>query len=507
MMTMKIQLIWKSCLFLLLLSAYCFLPASSLAQITFERTYGDSGYDEGWSARETSDGGYIITGGTGSFGAGGFDVYLVKTDSLGDTLWTRTYGDTANDWGYSVQETSDGGYILSGSTESYGSGLFDLYLIKTDNIGDTLWTKVYGGTGYEIGYSVQETSDGGYIIAGYTGSFGAGGEDVYLVKTDSLGDTLWTKTYGGSLYEGCQSVRITSDGGFIIVAWTNSFGAGRDDIYLIKTDPVGDTLWTRLYGDSLDEWGYSAEETSDGGFILAGYTATFGAGGGDVYLIRTDSLGNTLWSKTYGDTAQDISYSVEQTSDGGFIVTGFTKSFGAGEEDVYLIKTDASGDSLWTRTYGGTIRDKGRSVHQTSDGGYIIGGSRFTFGVTDDFYLVKTDGNGQQVGIEEKSEYRTPNIEFRIFQNQPNPFHNSTSIRYQIPTSYPASRIPHHVSLNIYDITGRLVETLVDEMQEPGSYKVEWDSRIGVSPVASGVYFYRIQIGEFTSVKKLVHLR
>ena len=273
-------------LFLILL-----LALSALAGWT--RTYGGSSYDYGESVAQTSDGGYIVAGYTYSFGAGGYDVYLVKTDAVGDTIWTRTYGGFDVDFGYSVAQTSDGGYIVAGETYSFGAGGSDVYIVKTDAVGDTLWTRTYGGSDYDYGRSVAQTSDGGYIVAGYTASFGAGSWDVYLVKTDGLGDTIWTRTYGGSDGDYSNSVAQTSDGGYIAAGYTSSFGAGYNDVYLVKTDAVGDTIWTRTYGGGNTDKGYSVAQTSDGGYIVAGYTRSFGAGEDDVYLVKTDSLGYT----------------------------------------------------------------------------------------------------------------------------------------------------------------------------------------------------------------------
>jgi len=266
---------------------------AGLAHAGWERTYGGSSLDRGESVAQTSDGGYIVAGYTDSFGAGGSDFYLVKTDVAGDTIWTRTYGGSSGDYGWSVEQTSDGGYIVAGYTNSFGAGLADVYLVKTDAVGDTIWTRTYGGSDYDEGYSVAQTSDGGYIVAGYTESFGAGYYDVYLVKTDSDGDTIWTRTYGGSSYDEGSSVAQTSDGGYIIAGRTGSFGAGSWDVYLVKTDGLGDTIWTRTYGGSSGDYGCSVAQTSDGGYIVAGGTYSFGAGESDFYLVKTDSLGYT----------------------------------------------------------------------------------------------------------------------------------------------------------------------------------------------------------------------
>jgi hypothetical protein len=486
-----------------LIASCFFLPSVSNAQITFERTYGDTANDSGSSVQQTvPDGGYIIAGYSYSFGASNSDIYLIKTDSLGDTLWTRTYGGPQDDGAYSIRQTSDGGYIVVGSTESFGLGPEDVYLVKTDSLGDTLWTKTYGGTSWDLGLSVQQTLDGGFIIVGDT-YLGPGVGNVYLIKTDIQGDTLWTKNYGGNQIDRGRSVQQTSDKGYIIAGITESFGAGTYDVYIIKTDTLGDTLWTKTYGSAGEDHGNSVQQTSDGGFIVSGTIR------GDVYLIKTDSLGDTLWTKTYGGNKLDIGSSVQQTSVKGYIIAGMTESFGAGNWDVYMIKTDSLGDTLWTKTYGGAEYEWGYSVQQTvPDGGYIITGGTNSFGAgLRDVYLIKTDSLGNVlVGVEEEPDSDGFRIaEFRLLQNYPNPFQHSTVIRYQIPSVY-------QVTLTVYDITGRLVEILVDEHQEPGIYHIQWDSRTGVSPVRSGIYFYRLQsrigqAGNYTETKKLILLK
>ena len=353
--------------------------SEAFAQVTFEKTYGGAIYDIGNSVEQTADGGYVIAGYTESFGAGFYDFYLIKTDFLGDTLWTKTYGGAGNDFGYSVQQTNDGEYVIAGYTESFGAGLTDVYLIKSNSLGDTLWTRAYGGAVDDRGYSVQQTADGGYVIAGYTRSFGAGSADVYLIKTNSLGNTLWTKTYGGWSGDQGYSVQQTVDGGYVIAGSTRSFGAGGNDAYLIKTDSLGDTLWTKAYGGALNDYGYSVQQTTDGGYVIAGYTYSFGAGNYDFYLIKTDSLGDTLWTRSYGGANDDWGYSVQQTADGGYVIAGYTLSFGTGLSDVYLIKTNSLGDTLWTKTYSRWHSDFCKSVQQTADGGYVIVGETKSF--------------------------------------------------------------------------------------------------------------------------------
>jgi len=366
-----------------------------------------------------------------------------------------------------------------------------VYLVKTNSAGDTLWTRTYGGWDYDLGRSLQQTSDGGYIIAGATKSFGAGSYDVYLLKTDSCGDTIWTRTYGGSDRDYGRSLQQTSDGGYIIAAVTMSFGAGGNDFYLLKTDSSGDTLWTRTYGGR--EWDYanSVQQTCDGGYIIAGWTISFGVGSADVYLLKTDSSGDTLWTRTYGGSYWDEAYSVQQTSDGGYIIAGETESFGAGGGDVYLLKTDSSGATKWTQTYGGSHYDWGSSVQQTSDGGYIVAGSTWSFGAgADDVYLLRVAGDA--VAVDDQDERSLP-TSASLSQCYPNPFNATTVIEYQLP-------VHSHVKLEVYNLFGQKVATLVDSQQQARYRSVIWEA----SNASSGIYFYKLTAGDYTETKRMI---
>jgi len=357
--------------------------------------FGGADSDWGRSVLVTSDGGYVIVGKTASFGAGLDDIYLIRTDASAAIQWDTTFGGSGVDRGYSVVPASDGGYIIAGETSSFGAGNGDVCLIKIDDSGDTVWTRTIGGGDSDWGSSVIATSDGGYAIVGATLSSGAGNGDVYLIKTDVNGDTLWTETYGGTEPDRGESVIETSGGGYVITGRTSSYGAGSSDVYLIKTDDSGDTVWTRTFGGVEVDRGKSVIETSGSGYIIVGQTSSFGAGLDDVYLIRTDSSGDTVWTKTFGGAGADCGESVVETSDGGCIVAGRTSSSGAGLDDVYLLKTDSSGSLVWQRAFGGADSDWGRSVIVTSDGGYAVMGGTFSFGSgSADVYLIKTDANG-----------------------------------------------------------------------------------------------------------------
>jgi hypothetical protein len=381
----------------LLLILLC-LPMIGFGQ-GWETTFGGTDDDWGNSVQQTTDGGYIITGGTKSFGNVESDVYLIKTDGNGTEQWAQTFGGTYSDAGTSVQQTTDGGYIITGGTTSFGNGENDVYLIKTDGSGIEQWYQTFGGTGYESGRSVQQTTDGGYIITGSTTSFGNDSvHNVYLIKTDGSGIEQWYETFGVGGPNGDElgkSVQQTSDGGYIITGNTLTDANLNDDVRLIKTDGNGTEQWTQTLGGATHEEGEFVQQTSDGGYIITGNTSSFGNGSVDVYLIKTDGSGTEQWYQTFGGTDLDAGYSVQQTTDGGYIITGVTASFGNGSGDVYLIKTDGSGTEQWYQTFGGTDFDWGYSVQQTADGGYIITGVTASFGNgSGDVYLIKTDSQG-----------------------------------------------------------------------------------------------------------------
>jgi hypothetical protein len=456
------------------------------------KTFGGEGWDVGNSVQQTKDGGYIIVGHK-DFGAGDNDVWLIKTDPSGDTLWTKTFGGEVWDHGYLVEQTTDGGYIMVGHTDSFGAGDNDVWLIKTDSSGDTLWTKTFGGEGRDYGYSVQQTSDGGYIMVGSTELFGSRDDDVWFIKTDESGDTLWTKTYGWGFYDVGESVQQTTDGGYII---TGSKNSGNQDVLLIKTDASGDTLWTRTYGRYSEDYGTSVQQTSDGGYILTGGSGFWIFREYQIWLIKTDSTGDTLWTKTFGGEGWNSGSSVQQTKDGGYIIVGYTESLGSDDKDVWIIKTDSSGDTLWTKTFGGEGWDSGNSVQQTADGGYIIvgeTGSDYSTLYSGDVWLIKLAAD-PTVHINVDQNWLSAN--YKLYQNYPNPFNPSTTIEFDLPKA-------SDIRIEVYKITGQKVQTLLNEKLSVGNHKVEFNAQ----NLSSGVYFYRIEAGEYEEVRKMILLK
>jgi predicted secreted protein len=342
---------------------------------------------------QTSEGGYTIFGVTSSFGAGSSDFWLIKTDAAGDIQWNRTYGGALAERSYEMRQTADGGYVMAGSTKSFGAGNEDFWIVKTDSGGNMQWNKTYGGTGTDRGWSVVETTDGGYAVGGWTTSFGAGGTDAWLIKTDATGNMQWNKTFGGSGTDYGLSLAQTGDGGYAFLGSTTSFGVGSTDLWLIKTDSGGNMQWNKTYGTTEFEEGYGMKPTSDGGYIIGATTGPFVAL--NAWLVKTDGSGNMQWNKTYGGTRMELGGVAIQTNDGGYAMTIQTASFGAGGTDAWLVKTDADGNMQWNRTYGGTGSEDAYCLIQTSDGGYAIGGWTDSFGAGGiDIWLVKTDELG-----------------------------------------------------------------------------------------------------------------
>ena len=359
--------------FIILISTLAAIAAASFAQAPdtlWTRTFGGNGNDHGYYVLQTADSGFIIVGDLGYS-----IVYVVKTDSDGDTMWTRVYNEPRRNWGYCIQKTSDDGYIICGKTE-VGHQDDWIYLLKINSYGDAQWTHRYGGSGWEVGWCVQEVSTGGYIVAGSTRLHSAGYDDVCWLKTDMNGNLLWMHRLGGNSTDQGNYVIEIDEGGYIICGSTSSYGSGSKDVYLIKTDQQGDTIWTKTFGGNNWDVGNCVQQTSDGGYIVAGHAN--GSQRGQVYLIKTDPFGNEVWSRTFGSLFYDEEgFSVRQTSDGGYIIAGHT-GWDPSEyiSDVYIIKVNSMGFEEWNKVIGGEGDDYARCIQETYDGGFIIAGTK-----------------------------------------------------------------------------------------------------------------------------------
>ncbi len=380
---------------LLFLSPFLF-ACNCFGQITFQKVIALNYGSLANAIQQTNDGGYIIVGSALIDTSGNEDICLVKTNTNGDTLWTRTFGGINEDEGYSVQQTSDEGYIVVGYSTSFSQN-GKIYVVKTDVNGDTLWTQVYGGTGLEVGNFIHQTSEGGYIIAGSSNSFDGGVDNVYLLKIYANGDVTWGKSYRAANGEAGKCANQTSDSGYVICGSIDNPGFGYSNLYLIKTKANGDTLWTKTYETTNGDRGSAVQQTMDGGYIITGTTSNINEDTNNIFLIKTDAIGDTLWTKTYGGTNYDYGLDIFQTNDSGYIIVGNLNNHSDTSAGAYLIKTNARGDTLWTKIYERTRFSYGASVRQTSDGGYIVLGNTGAFnGVRylNGLYLIKTDANG-----------------------------------------------------------------------------------------------------------------
>jgi len=306
--------------------------------------------------------------------------------------WIRTYGGggTSNE-AYSIQQTSDGGYVVAGYTVPFGASYMDAWVLKLDGKGKVQWQKTYGGTSNDVAQSIQQTSDGGYIVAGITQSFGVVFVAAWVFKLDANGNVQWQKTYGGGDLDRANSIQQTSDGGYVVAGWTSSFGAGGYDAWLFKLDANGNVQWQKAYGGTGDDFANSIQQTSDSGYVVAGWTSSFGAGYADAWLFKLDANGNVQWQKAYGGTGNDYAQSIQQTSDGEYVVAVKTGAFGAGW-DAWVFKLDANGNVQW-QTLDEMTDSIPYSIQQTTDSGYIVAGSAGWTLVT-----LKLDANGEILG-------------------------------------------------------------------------------------------------------------
>ncbi len=449
------------CTLFMLMGAYS-LSFAQTPDTLWTRTFGGSGNDYVYDLKQTSDGGFILAG-SGVFGTGGPNIYLVKTDAGGDTIWTRFFDAVDSDHASSVQQTDDDGYIVAcnGFTN----------LIKLDEFGDSLWSHDYG----IVAKSVSPTNDGGYILGGGVV------DGPWIIKTDSLGNVVWSHFFDNNYFNHITHVQQTFDGGYM-AAGTAYSDSNWSDFFIIKMDGSGDTLWTRSYGTIGAEEAHCAQQTFDGGYIISGLF---------FRTVRTDAAGDTIWCRNYGYNGTGCAYSLQETLDGGYIIGGRT-NLPFMEAQFYMVKTDLDGNIEWEFDYGSAGYDIGHNVRQTDDLGYIMAGWTDSAGIGGmDIMLVRL---GYPTGVEDLPIPVPENIS--LLANYPNPFNSSTMIEFTLDKS-------QFVMLTVYDLLGREIRTLLEGERSAGNHKISFDA----TSLSSGVYFYRLRAGDRVETKRMVLLK
>lgn len=396
-------------LFFLLLAQFGF---SQTPTVEWQKCLGGTSYELAKSIQSTTDGGYIIAGSAYSANGdvvgnhGAYDAWIVKLSSNGTLEWQKALGGTSDDYANSIRQTTDGGYVVAGYTNSINGdvsgnhGSNDLWVVKLSNSGLIEWQKALGGTSSELANSIQQTADGGYIVAGYTfssngdvtGFHGGFVTDVWIVKISSIGVLEWQKALGGTDYDEVFSIQQTTDGGYIGAGFTGSTNGdvtgnhGNRDAWVVKLSSSGSLEWQKALGSTNNDLANSIRQTLDGGYILAGYA---GANNGDVsgnhgsndaWIAKLSSSGIVEWQKSLGGTDVDIANSIQQTMEGGYIVAGYTISINGdvsgnhGSRDAWVVKLDALSILQWQKTLGGTADDYANCIQQTADAGFIVAG-------------------------------------------------------------------------------------------------------------------------------------
>jgi uncharacterized delta-60 repeat protein len=312
------------------------LKLSSGGEIQWQRAY--DGADTVSSIKQTIDGGYVVAGYTSANDITEYDFWISKLDSSGNMEWQQAYGGSDGDWANSIWQTTDGGYIVAGMTQSFSAGDYDLWILKLSSSGDIEWQRAYGGNGHDVAESIQQTSDGGYIVAGGTSSIGAGLYDYLVLKLSAAGDIEWQKTYGKTWSESAHSIQQTADGGYILAGDE----PGRDNV-IVKLSSTGNIEWQRTYWGDSEHRVRSIKQTNDGGYIVAG-TTSYAGRAYDTWLIKLTAAGDIVWQCVYGGEKDEIGMDIDQDQDGRYIVAGYTWSFGAGNSDILILKVSPTGE-------------------------------------------------------------------------------------------------------------------------------------------------------------------
>ncbi|MBK9760264.1 MAG: T9SS type A sorting domain-containing protein [Flavobacteriales bacterium] len=451
------------------------LSTSASGHITWRRTYGGFGSDVGASVRQTSDGGYIVAGSTGSFGNGSGDIYVIRLDQFGEPIWSKTYGGIGVEQGVACRELPDG-FIIAGSTATGTNGGYDMTLIRTDQVGVPLWEKNYGTEAWDLCRSLIVVPDG-FVLGGLSYGSGYSNGAAYLVRTDLNGDTLWTRTLGSSMGTVCNGLAATADAG-ILIAGSSESSNGFDDGFIARCDLAGNVEWTNtIGGDSLDSFS-SIVGSPAGGYVAIGVTNSFDVTQ-QIYLVGTTDLGQLNWFHLIGNSADAGASEIRGDHGGGFVFTGYN-TLNLGERDMIFTVTDVDGFFQYGYNYGNGQPADGYSIDTTMDGGYVIAGWSEDYGPGfRSVYVVKTDTIGQTGSLDVDVYLDPTNLQEVSVRSSASIFPNPTNYTRQIRIAGVPSALC--IVANAYDLAGRIVRSwslaagereigLLD--MAPGSYQI-----------------------------------
>ncbi len=510
-------------LILILFSTTWVLNAQSPG-IQWQKSLGGGNTEIGNTIVQTSDGGYIVAGTTTSEDGhvssyhGFWDFWVVKLDSSGNIIWEETYGGSAFDYARSIIQTSDGGYVVVGETESNdgditeNKGGKDMWVIKLNPDGVIEWQKTYGGSNSDAAWSVTQISDGSYMIAGNSASNdgdvsghhgNAGWFDFWLLKINSEGNIQWDKSLGGTQSDDAMSVKQTADGGYIVAGRTYSndgdvtgfHGApgGFSDMWVVKTDAEGNMQWQKCLGGSNDDDAHDIIMTNEGGYLVVGRTKSNNGdvsnnyGFWDVWVVNLDGEGNMLWEKNYGGSSGEEALSIDKTTDNGYVIAGYSNSNDGdvsgnnGNSDFWVFKINSSAEIIWRKSMGGSNNDDASVVRQTSDGGFIIAGSS-------DSNNGDVSGNMGQADmwvVKLNSELNVQDLANSSLRIYPNPASNILNIQHDLMIK----------KIMVIDFTGKAVIN-----KHINSNK----STIDISAIPSGIYLVQIYTNDTPEVVKII---
>lgn len=457
------------------------LPHFSNGQSYFQKVYYDSPYDqEGQDVLQMPDGGYLIAGYTTNQTLNDMDVLVIKTDAAGNQVWKKTYGGSKPDYPHHMLATSDGNYFLVGHSQSYGGGDYDVLLLKIDPSGNTLWLKTFGGWGNDKGSDIIATNDGNYMIIGSTDSWSQD-HNFYLIKIDPAGNVLWSKELGGSANDFGSSIQQTPDGGYMILGTSYSFGAGGDALQ-IKTDASGNAAWQNNFGGANYDEGMYIVCNGDGSSVFVVRDSSLAGKDIDTRVIKTDVTGSVVWNKVYGGTKKDTPKMIQRTMDGGYVIAAITRSFGIISPDMWIVKLDASGDTTWTRRYGGNQHEHCYVVRELSDGSYIAVGKTESFSPDFEVMFLRVNSFGTMTTGQEMAAIGS------VFNMYPNPAAGEVTLDL---SGINASRV------TLTDLTGRAF--YVNEHAGKGRLK------INLGDNSRGIYFVTVQTDAGSLTRKLFH--